>query len=44
MVIALSALNLDANTDARYPTPVEGKPLSVLGTLLQSRVAAHGGT
>lgn len=34
VVIALSALNLDANTDARFTKTVEGKTLSVLGNLL----------
>ena len=43
MVIALSALNLDANTDARFTKTVEGKTLSVLGNLLQYRVAENGG-
>lgn len=43
VVIALSALNLDANTDARFTETVEGKPLSVLGNLLQYRVAKSGG-
>lgn len=43
VVIALSALNLDANTDARFTKTVEGKTLSVLGTLLQYRVAENGG-
>ena len=43
VVIALSALNLDANTDARFTKTVEGKTLSVLGNLLQYRVAENGG-
>ncbi len=43
VVIALSALNLDANTDARFTKTVEGKTLSVLGNLLQYRVAKNGG-
>lgn len=43
VVIALSALNLDANTDARFTKTVEGKTLSVLGNLLQYRVAKSGG-
>lgn len=43
VVIALSALNLDANTDARFTETVEGKTLSVLGNLLQYRVAKSGG-
>lgn len=43
VVIALSALNLDANTDARFTKTVEGKTLSVLGNLLQYRVAESGG-
>ena len=43
VVIALSALNLDANTDARFTKTVEGKTLSVLGNLLQYRVAGNGG-
>lgn len=43
VVIALSALNLDANTDARFTKTVEGKTLSVLGKLLQYRVAENGG-
>lgn len=43
VVIALSALNLDANTDARFSKTVEGKTLSVLGNLLQYRVAENGG-
>lgn len=43
VVIALSALNLDANTDARFTKTVEGKALSVLGNLLQYRVAENGG-
>lgn len=43
VVIALSALNLDANTDARFTKTVEGKTLSVLGNLLQCRVAKNGG-
>lgn len=43
VVIALSALNLDANTDARFTKTVEGKTLSVLGNLLQCRVAENGG-
>lgn len=42
VVIALSALNLDANTDARFTKTVEGKTLSVLGNLLQYRVAKNG--
>ena len=42
VVIALSALNLDANTDARFTKTVEGKTLSVLGNLLQYRVAENG--
>ena len=43
VAIALSALNLDANTDARFTKTVEGKTLSVLGNLLQYRVAENGG-
>lgn len=43
VVIALSALNLDANTDARFTKTVEGKTLSVLGNLLQYRVVENGG-
>lgn len=43
VVIALSALNLDANTDARFTKTMEGKALSVLGNLLQYRVAENGG-
>lgn len=43
VVIALSVLNLDANTDARFTKTVEGKTLSVLGNLLQYRVAENGG-
>ena len=43
VVIALSALNLDANTDARFTKTVDGKTLSVLGNLLQYRVAENGG-
>ena len=43
VVIALSALNLDANTDVRFTKTVEGKTLSVLGNLLQYRVAKNGG-
>ena len=43
VVIALSALNLDANTDARFTKTVKGKTLSVLGNLLQYRVAENGG-
>lgn len=43
VVIALSALNLDANTDARFTKTVEGKTLSVLGNLMQYRVAENGG-
>lgn len=43
VVIALSALNLDSNTDARFTKTVEGKTLSVLGNLLQYRVAENGG-
>lgn len=43
VVIALSALNLDANTDARFTKTMEGKTLSVLGNLLQYRVAENGG-
>ena len=43
VVIALSALNLDANTDVRFTKTVEGKTLSVLGNLLQYRVAENGG-
>lgn len=43
VVIALPALNLDANTDARFTKTVEGKTLSVLGNLLQYRVAENGG-
>lgn len=43
VVIALSALNLDANTGARFTKTVEGKTLSVLGNLLQYRVAENGG-
>lgn len=43
VVIALSALNLDAKTDARFTKTVEGKTLSVLGNLLQYRVAENGG-
>lgn len=43
VVIALSALNLDANTDARFTKTVERKTLSVLGNLLQYRVAENGG-
>lgn len=43
VVIALSALNLDANTDERFTETVEGKTLSVLGNLLQYRVAKSGG-
>lgn len=43
VVIALSALNLDANTDARFTKTVEGKTRSVLGNLLQYRVAENGG-
>lgn len=43
VVIALSALNLDANTDARFTKTVEGKTLSVLGNLLKYRVAENGG-
>ena len=43
VVIALSTLNLDANTDARFTKTVEGKTLSVLGNLLQYRVAENGG-
>lgn len=43
VVIALSALNLDANTDARFTKTMEGKALSVLGNLLQYRVAKNGG-
>ena len=43
VVIALSALSLDANTDARFTKTVEGKTLSVLGNLLQYRVAENGG-
>lgn len=43
VVIALSALNLDANTDARFTKTVEGKTMSVLGNLLQYRVAENGG-
>lgn len=43
VVIALSALNLDANTDARFTKTVEGKTLSVLGNFLQYRVAENGG-
>lgn len=43
VVIALSALNLDANTDARFTKTVEGTTLSVLGNLLQYRVAENGG-
>lgn len=43
VVIALSALNLDANTDARFTKTVEGKTLSVLGNLLQYRVSENGG-
>lgn len=43
VVIALSALNLDANTDARFTKTVEGKTLSVLGNLLQYSVAENGG-
>lgn len=43
VVVALSALNLDANTDARFTKTVEGKTLSVLGNLLQYRVAENGG-
>lgn len=43
VVIALSALNLDANTEARFTKTVEGKTLSVLGNLLQYRVAENGG-
>lgn len=43
VVIALSALNLDANTDARFTKTVEGKTLSVLGNLLQYRVVKSGG-
>ena len=43
VVIALSALNLDANTDARFTKTVVGKTLSVLGNLLQYRVAENGG-
>ena len=43
VVIALSALNLDANTDARFTKTVEGKTLSVLGNRLQYRVAENGG-
>lgn len=43
VVIALSALNLDANTDARFTKTVGGKTLSVLGNLLQYRVAENGG-
>lgn len=43
VVITLSALNLDANTDARFTKTVEGKTLSVLGNLLQYRVAENGG-
>ena len=43
VVIALSALNLDANTDARFTKTVEGKTLSVLGNLLQYRVTENGG-
>lgn len=43
VVIALSALNLDANTDARFTKTMEGKALSVLGNLLQYRVVENGG-
>ena len=43
VVIAISALNLDANTDVRFTKTVEGKTLSVLGNLLQYRVAKNGG-
>lgn len=43
VVIALSALNLDANTDARFTKTMEGKTLSVLGNLLQYRVVENGG-
>lgn len=43
VVIALSALNLDANTDARFTKTMERKTLSVLGNLLQYRVAENGG-